>query len=64
MDCSGLYWVVLGCTGLYWAALGCPGSQGGQDGQDGQPRCYAFRKYMVFVVSAIKLSIKVEMSRL
>ena len=22
VDCTGLYWAVLGCTGLYWAVLG------------------------------------------
>ena len=22
MDCTGLYWAVLGCTGLYWVVLG------------------------------------------
>ena len=29
---------------------GDPGDQGGPGGQDDQPRCYAFRKYMVFMV--------------
>ena len=41
---------------------GVSGDLGGQCSQDNQPRWCAFRKYMVFMVETINLSIKNEMS--
>ena len=61
MYCTGLYGATLACTGRQWVIRGVGWSgwptlvqvvqvAGGQGDQDDQPRSYAFRKYLVFMV--------------